>query len=181
MHGDGRGERAARPVVGRPAFPQRRRTGQRGAVTVELVLLTPLLLVMLFLIFEFGRVFGSWLILTNAAREGARVGVIQTFNCGACTAQNSTISQRVAATAQFLSVQTTTPCSGAGSNQMPSGQTSCVGITRTTNASNEGLLTVTTLYSVRTLMPINGNVPFLGQINYPGALQVAGLTTMRAE
>jgi len=143
--------------------------------------LTPLLLVMLFLIFEFGRVFGSWLILTNAAREGARVGVIQTFNCGTCTAQNSTISQRVAATAQFLTIQTTTPCSGAGNNQMPSGQTSCVGITRTTNANNEGLLTVTTLYSVQTLTPISGNVPFLGQINYPGALQVAGLTTMRAE
>ncbi len=181
MRGDGRGKRAARPVVGRLAFPQQRRTGQRGAVTVEFVLLTPLLLVTLFLIFEFGRVFGSWLIVTNAAREGARVGITQNFSCNTCTTENSTISGRVAATAQFLTIQTTTACSGTGNNQMPAGQTSCVGVSRATNANGEGMLTVTTLYSVQTLMPINGRVPFLGQINYPGALQVAGLTTMRAE
>ena len=41
---------------------------QRGQSTVELVLIMPLLMVLLFLIFEMGRLFGSWLLISNAAR-----------------------------------------------------------------------------------------------------------------
>lgn len=42
---------------------------------VEMVIVVPLLLLLLFGISEFGIVFAQWLTLTNAAREGARVGV----------------------------------------------------------------------------------------------------------
>jgi Flp pilus assembly protein TadG len=52
---------------------------QRGQGSVELVLLAPLMAVFLFLIWQFGWVFGAWLAMTNAAREGARKAI--TLNC----------------------------------------------------------------------------------------------------
>jgi Flp pilus assembly protein TadG len=140
---------------------------QRGQATVEFVLLTPLLLVLLFLIFEFGRVFGSWLIITNAAREGARFGIVQDFDVSADPA----IRSRVHDTAQFLTVNTIA-CSGSDD--------SCIDVTRTTDGL-EKLVTVTARYRVHTLMPITGDIPFAGPLNYPGYLEVIGVSTMRWE
>ncbi|MDR7532981.1 MAG: pilus assembly protein [Armatimonadota bacterium] len=140
---------------------------QRGQATVEFVLLTPLLLVLLFLIFEFGRVFGSWLIVTNAAREGARFGIVQAFD----TSSDPAIKQRVRQTAQFLTINDGA-CSGT--------YDSCIEIVRTTDGL-EKLVSVTTRYKVYTLMPITGDIPFLGAINYPGYLEVVGTSTMRWE
>lgn len=140
---------------------------QRGQATVELVLLTPLLLVLVFLIFEFGRVFGSWLIMTNAAREGARRAVVLAFD----PSSDSEIQARVQETAEFLTVNTA-PCSGTVD--------SCVEIIRTT-VGLEKLVTVMARYKVYTLAPITGDIPFLGPIDYPGYLEVVGLSTMRWE
>ena len=42
---------------------------------VEMVIVVPLLLLLLFGIAEFGIVFGQWQTLANSARDGARVGV----------------------------------------------------------------------------------------------------------
>ena len=140
---------------------------QRGQASVELVLLMPLLLVFLFLIFEFGRVFGSWLIITNAAREGARAAVVLSFD----PSSDTSIRQRVQQTAQFLVVNAT-PCVAP--------YDSCIQVSRTTNGF-ERLVTVMARYRVYTLMPITGDIPFLGPINYPGYLEVVGLSTMRWE
>ena len=49
---------------------------ERGAAMVETALILPLLLLVSVAIFEFGHAFQTWQILTNAAREGARVAVI---------------------------------------------------------------------------------------------------------
>lgn len=140
---------------------------QRGQATVEFVLLTPLLLVLLFLIFEFGRVFGSWLIVTNAAREGARFGIVQAFD----TSSDPAIKQRVQQTAQFLTIDGGA-CSGT--------YDSCIEIVRTTDGL-EKMVSVTARYKVYTLMPITADIPFLGAINYPGYLEVVGTSTMRWE
>lgn len=43
---------------------------------VEMVIVVPLLLLLIFGIAEFGIAFGQWQTLANAAREGARVGVV---------------------------------------------------------------------------------------------------------
>ncbi|MBI4279891.1 MAG: pilus assembly protein [Armatimonadetes bacterium] len=144
-----------------------RDANQRGQATVELVLLTPLLLTLMFLIFEFGRVFGSWLIVTNAAREGARRGVVVAFDSSGDTA----IQQRVQQTANFLTVNAA-QCAGS--------YDSCVQITRTTDGA-ERLVNIAVRYKVYTLMPIIGDIPFLGRIDYPGYLEVVGLSTMRWE
>ena len=49
----------------------------RGQALVEFAMVLPLMLLMLFALVDFGRAFYSWLLITNAAREGARVGATQ--------------------------------------------------------------------------------------------------------
>lgn len=64
----------------REAIALRSRTGQprrrgRGQSLVELALALPLLLVLVFGIIEFGVAFRTYQIVTNVAREGARLAV----------------------------------------------------------------------------------------------------------
>lgn len=49
---------------------------ERGAALLEVALTLPLLLLVAAGIFEFGRAYQTWQVLTNAAREGARVAVL---------------------------------------------------------------------------------------------------------
>jgi len=48
----------------------------RGAQVVELALLLPVLLMLVFGIIDFGRGFFSWVVITNGAREGARAAAV---------------------------------------------------------------------------------------------------------
>lgn len=50
---------------------------ERGASAVEFALLLPLLMIILFGIIEFGMALYRQAILTNASREGARLGIVQ--------------------------------------------------------------------------------------------------------
>ncbi len=69
---------SARPRAGRFIGALRRRRGlRRGSAIVELAVVTPLLLTMIFGIMEFGWVFMFKETLTNATREAARVRVLQ--------------------------------------------------------------------------------------------------------
>ena len=49
---------------------------ERGAALLETAITLPLILLVSVAIFEFGRAYQTWQVLTNAAREGARVAVI---------------------------------------------------------------------------------------------------------
>ena len=49
---------------------------EKGAALVEAAVTLPLLLLVSVGIFEFGRAYQTWQVLTNAAREGARVAVL---------------------------------------------------------------------------------------------------------
>jgi hypothetical protein len=51
---------------------RRRRTGERGQALVEMVILLPLFLLLVFGMIEFGRVFNYWIDMTHLANEGAR-------------------------------------------------------------------------------------------------------------
>lgn len=53
--------------------------GERGQAIVELALTLPLLLLVVLGIFDFGLMFSRFGIVTNAAREGARVAVLPDF------------------------------------------------------------------------------------------------------
>jgi hypothetical protein len=59
----------------------RRLREQRGAELIEMAMVTPILLLILAGIFDFGFMFRSWEVVTNAAREGARVGVLPSYTC----------------------------------------------------------------------------------------------------
>jgi Flp pilus assembly protein TadG len=50
--------------------------GERGSALLEVAFTLPLLLLVSVGIFEFGRAFQTWQVLTNAVREGARVAVL---------------------------------------------------------------------------------------------------------
>jgi Flp pilus assembly protein TadG len=50
---------------------------ERGAALVEAAIVVPIILLISVGIFEFGRAYQTWQVLTNAAREGARVAVIE--------------------------------------------------------------------------------------------------------
>lgn len=54
-----------------------------GQALIEAALVIPLLLLIAVGIFEFGRAYQTWEILTNAAREGARIAVLPSPPSGA--------------------------------------------------------------------------------------------------
>src|SRR5262249_47029383 len=58
----------------------RRLLSERGTSLLETALTLPLLLLVSVSIFEFGRAYQTWQVLTNAAREGARVAVLPNEN-----------------------------------------------------------------------------------------------------
>lgn len=58
------------------ASPMRRGRSERGAALLEMALTLPLLLLVCVGILEFGRAYQTWQVLTNAAREGARIAVL---------------------------------------------------------------------------------------------------------
>ena len=57
----------------------KRLRNQRGAALLETAVTLPLVLLVSVSIFEFGRAYQTWQVLTNAAREGARVAVLETY------------------------------------------------------------------------------------------------------
>ncbi len=84
MIGRAAGRRAARGLTaGREA----------GQAAVELALVLPLLVLIVMLIVDFGRVFTTYVALTNAAREGARYCALQHVRPPASAAANTAGTQ----------------------------------------------------------------------------------------
>ena len=55
---------------------RRKKNGEKGQALAEFALLVPIFLLLLFAIVDFGMGFHSWITVTNAAREGARLGAV---------------------------------------------------------------------------------------------------------
>jgi hypothetical protein len=68
--------------------------GERGQSLVEFTLIVPIFLLLVFAIVDFGMGFHAWISVTNAAREGARIGSVG--------ADSTTIEDRVRDTAGGL-------------------------------------------------------------------------------
>jgi len=76
-------------------FARRLRTrarSERGAEIIELAIVTPIFAMLIAAMFDFGFLFRNWEVVTNAAREGARVGVLPSYSCDGSTTD---IKQRV--------------------------------------------------------------------------------------
>ena len=84
---------------------------QRGTALVETALTLPILLLVSVGIFEFGRAYQTWQVLTNAAREGARVAILPNAAADASQTraraylQSGQLSNAAAATITVDSVQ----------------------------------------------------------------------------
>ena len=52
------------------------KNNERGAALIETAITIPIILLIAVGIFEFGRAYQTWQVLTNAAREGARVAIL---------------------------------------------------------------------------------------------------------
>ena len=66
---------AKRGPIGR--LLKRFRASETGQALVEFTMIIPIFLLLIFGLVDFGRAFYTWLIVTNAAREGARVAAVQ--------------------------------------------------------------------------------------------------------
>jgi Flp pilus assembly protein TadG len=88
---------------------------QSGAEIIEFALTLPLLLLVVLGIIEFGFLFQQYEVVTNAAREGARIAVLPTYSANA-TATEANVRARVNQylTAGGLSTASATICGGGG-------------------------------------------------------------------
>jgi Flp pilus assembly protein TadG len=65
--------------------------GDRGSAAVEFALVLPLLLLLVFGIVDFGRMLNDKIMLTEAAREGARSAALQDETAGRARAKQLTV------------------------------------------------------------------------------------------
>jgi Flp pilus assembly protein TadG len=62
-----------------------RARSERGAEIIELAIVTPIFALIIAAMFDFGFLFRNWEVVTNAAREGARMGVLPSYSCDGST------------------------------------------------------------------------------------------------
>jgi Flp pilus assembly protein TadG len=93
----------------------KRLRNQRGAALLETAITIPIVLVFSVSIFEFGRAYQTWQVLTNAAREGARVAVLTESTDAQVTAavkSYMTSGKLPAATTATVTVERSVPFAG---------------------------------------------------------------------
>lgn len=86
---------------------RRRRERDDGAAAVEFALVVPFLVMLVFGIISFGIIFAQHLSLGNAARQGARFGVVGDRTCGEITTETKTASQTIALASTNVDVEVT--------------------------------------------------------------------------
>ena len=120
----------------RPATSARRRTRERGAATVELVILLPALFAVLFLGMQAALFYHARTVAIAAAQEGAR----------AAGAENGTVSDGIAAASSFIA--------DAGGTDV---------LRRSSTTANRATTTVTVTVSGQSLSVIPGWNPVVTQ------------------
>jgi len=113
----------------------RRIRNQRGAALLETAITIPLILGVCVAIFEFGRAYQTWQVLTNAAREGARVAILS----------EATDDQVTSAVRNYMK-----------SGQLPAHATAAVSIERTVpfGSNTASRITVTYPFNFAMLNPV---------------------------
>lgn len=81
-----------RGMIRRLVTRVRNRSRETGQALVEFAMIAPFMFLLLFALVDFGRAFYTWLVVTNAAREGARVAATQQDTNAVVTRINDSIS-----------------------------------------------------------------------------------------
>ena len=147
----------------------KRKRGERGAALLEVALTLPLLLFVCVGILEFGRAYQTWQVLTNAAREGARVAVLPGMDDAAVT---SRVRQYMAAGA-LLKANDNTVTIGIKRTQTVS-----IGGANTASASQ---VTVTYPFDFIVLDPIARLATRQASSGFASTLNMVASATMRNE
>ena len=109
---------------------------KKGQALVEFAVVLPLLFLLVISVFEFGRIYQAKIIVTEAAREGARRGII--------TTNNAEVQAAVWATSAPLgTTQTTVPVTIDRSKTVPP-----------TGANTQPSVIVTATYNVQLVTPL---------------------------
>ena len=136
------------------------RDKERGVALVEAAMTIPLLLLIAIGIFEFGRAYQFWQVLTNAARESARYAVTP----------NSTVTQAQNVALTYMNAGGVTGCTAA-----------CISVDKNVALPVGAATNVTIDYPFQfiVLQPIANMVTGGGSM--PGALTMRATATMRNE
>ncbi len=92
---------------------------ERGAELIELAIALPLLLLVVMGIVDFGFLFHRYLVLTNAAMEGARVGVLPNYSLGDAQSRATTYASVGGVPGTVTAVATRVSLPGAGGGSWP--------------------------------------------------------------
>jgi Flp pilus assembly protein TadG len=148
----------------------RRIRSERGAELIEFAIVTPLLLLILAGIFDFGMLFRSWEVVTNAAREGARVGSLPGYADG-------DINARVQ---QYLHASGAIPATGTCTlSCTPSACSVCVQTDTVPTGSNNVTVRSVRVLSQQTLPSLSWVGVFFG--GSFGTVTVGSTSVMRTE
>jgi Flp pilus assembly protein TadG len=94
-------------------------TDERGAELIELAIALPLLLFVVMGIVDFGFLFQRYLVLTNAAMEGARVAVLPGYSIADAQARATTYATTGGVPGPVNAVATAVSLPGAGGGSWP--------------------------------------------------------------
>jgi Flp pilus assembly protein TadG len=152
----------------------RRLRSERGAELIEMAIVTPILLLIIGAIFDFGMLFRSWEVVTNAAREGARVGVLPAYT------DDENVRQRVEQYMQVSGIASACTLQAPVGGVCPATACSvCVQeVTMSTGAGNYSARVVQ-VRANQTLPSLSVFGPFFG--GSFGTVPVSAISAMRAE
>ncbi len=147
----------------RPRVNARRLLDARGAELIEFAMVLPLLLVFVAGIVDFGLMFQAFEVVTNAAREAARIRVLPGYtNADAAARANAYLAASgLTPTNAPVVTAATVPTGGAGAPAFPAFQ-----------------VDVPYVHSFLLLGPIMRLIP---GGSFPGTITLTGRSVMRAE
>lgn len=140
-----------------------RRDSDKGQTLVEFALVLPVFLMLMFGLVDFGRGFYSWQLITNAAREGARVAAVQ--------GDSTAIDNRVYGS--FCSAWPTPSSCGLDSTQVSIAKSNVQG-------ARGSEVSVTVTYNFAYVTPIGPLVALFGGSSFSAPV-ITSTTKMRLE
>ena len=142
-----------------PSTPpnKKRRRQERGQSMVEFALALPLFLVIVFAVIDFGLGLRAWISITNAAREGARIGAVR-GTCDVIEDQVVLTSGGLVTSADQIDIDPST-CDGAAGSQV----------------------TVTVSYEYEFVTPLGGMLSVFGGAGLPSTINLESTSDMRVE
>lgn len=94
------------------------KTGNRGTAMVEMAMVLPILVIMVFGVMEFGRIFVEWQIVQSSARSGARSASLYRAQCVPADVEaevaatvNAVVSANSLTKTRNVEVEVANPCS----------------------------------------------------------------------